>query len=94
MSICESCSNYKRDFMISDCKNKKAYNQLMNRAVFHEERTRNYQPEFKQLDPIFAFSCAISELKNCKYYHKKLFQKITESDNFTHRDIKDIFEIV
>jgi hypothetical protein len=86
MSICESCSNYKRDFMISDCKNKKAYNQLMNRAVFLEERTR--------LDPIFAFSCAISELKNCKYYHKKLFQKITESDNFTHRDIKDIFEIV
>jgi hypothetical protein len=79
--------------IISYCKNKNAYNQLISRAIFHEERTRDYQPEFKQLNPIFAFSCAISELRSCKYYHKKMFKKTTESDNFTHPDVKDIFEI-
>jgi hypothetical protein len=93
MSICESCKNFYTDGWDVYCKDKEAYNQLIKRAIFHEERTKNYKLEFKRLDAFFALRCAISELKKCVYYKKKIFKKITGSNNFTHSDIKDIFEI-
>jgi len=75
------------------CKNRNAYDQIIARTVFHMDRTKDYMPEFKQLDPIFASFCAIGELKSCVYYRKRWFTKPTSPGDISLRDVKDDFRI-
>jgi len=93
MSLCESCRNYENKYSFNpNCKNRTAKIKMLVRSVFHEDRTANYKPSFKQLYYPYSYFCAMDELKSCSFYRKKWFV-VKEVGDFKHKDVKDIFEI-
>ncbi|MCE5190748.1 MAG: hypothetical protein LLG08_03160 [Actinomycetia bacterium] len=96
MSICKSCRYGPEMGEIAYCGCESAMAQLVKRTIFHENRTRNYQPEFKRLTSMWAMGLAQNEMQSCAYYRKRLFMKRTETEypgGFNHPDVKDTFRV-
>jgi len=92
--ICDNCKFlYSVGYSFCNCGS--ANTQLIIRTIFHEERTKNYKPAFKQLNSLYAYQCALSELQFCVFHKRKLFSKRKAvPGNFTHSDVKDVFKII